>query len=143
MRVLYIEDSASDADLVRRTLARTAPEIEVEVATTLSAGLRKLMPTHVDAYDVLLADLSLPDGSGLEALMQVREQQLPMAVIILTGSGDEESAMAALKASADDYLIKRDDYLERLPRILRSALEHFCTHADRNQPMLACFVYRA
>ena len=44
--------------------------------------------------------------------------------------------MAALKASADDYLVKRDDYLERLPRILRNALEHFRLRADSNQPSL-------
>ncbi len=134
MRVLYIEDSASDADLTRRKLIQTAPEIQLEVVTTLTEGLKKLaLPS---AYEVLLADLSLPDGSGLEALARVREQRLPMAVVILTGSGDQESAIAALKASADDYLIKRDDYLERLPHILRSALEHFHIHADRNQPKL-------
>ena len=121
MRVLYIEDSASDADLARRALARTAPEIELEIVTTLTEGLERLTPS--ENYDVLLTDLSLPEGSGLEALARVREQRLSTAVVILTGSGDQDSAIAALKASADDYLIKRDDYLERLPRILRNALE--------------------
>jgi len=134
MRVLYIEDSASDADLARRMLVQTAPEIELELASTLAEGLKKLTPSN--GYDVLLADLSLPDGSGLEALAYVREQRLPLAVVILTGSGNQDSAMAALKASADDYLVKRDDYLERLPRILRNALEHFRHRADFNQPSL-------
>ncbi len=135
MRVLYIEDSAMDADLARLTLARTAPEIKLEVASTLREGLERL-DDKGNVYDLLLTDLSLPDGSGLEALTRVREQRLPMAVVILTGSGDQDSAVAALKASADDYLVKRDDYLERLPRTLRAALERSRCSIDRNQPVL-------
>lgn len=134
MRVLYIEDSASDADLARRALARTAPEIELKIVTTLTEGLKRLTP--LENYDVLLTDLSLPDGSGLEALARVWEQRLSTAVVILTGSGDQGSAIAALKASADDYLIKRDDYLERLPRILRNSLDHFHNNVERNRPVL-------
>ena len=122
MRVLYIEDSAMDADLARLTLARTAPEIKLEVASTLREGLERL-DDKGNVYDLLLTDLSLPDGSGLEALTRAREQRLPMAVVILTGSGDQDSEEDAIKASADDYLDKRDDYLERLKRTLRDELE--------------------
>lgn len=134
MRVLYIEDSASDADLALRTLRRTAPDIELDVVNTLAEGFKRL--AEPNCYDLLLADLSLPDGSGLDALAHVREQQLPIAVVMLTGSGDQDSAVAALKANADDYLIKRDDYLERLPRILRGAREHFRDNLERSHPVL-------
>ncbi|WP_366020193.1 EAL domain-containing protein [Nitrosomonas sp.] len=134
MRVLYIEDSASDADLALRTLRRTAPDIELNVVNTLAEGFKRL--AGPDCYDLLLVDLSLPDGSGLDALAHVREQRLPIAVVILTGSGDQDSAVAALKASADDYLIKQDDYLERLPRILRGAREHFRANIERGHPVL-------
>lgn len=134
MRVLYIEDSASDADLALRTLRRTAPDIELDVVNTLAEGFKRL--AEPNCYDLLLADLSLPDGSGLDALAHVREQQLPIAVVMLTGSGDQDSAVAALKANADDYLIKRDDYLERLPRILRGAREHFRDNLERSHSVL-------
>lgn len=134
MRVLYIEDSASDADLALRTLRRTAPDIELNVVNTLAEGFKRL--AEPDCHDVLLVDLSLPDGSGLDALTHVREQCLVIAVVILTGSGDQDSAVAALKAGADDYLIKRDDYLERLPRILRNAREHFRDNLERSHPVL-------
>ncbi|NBQ69259.1 MAG: response regulator, partial [Nitrosomonadaceae bacterium] len=134
MRVLYIEDFASDADLAQRTLRRTAPDIELDAVNTLAEGFKRL--AEPDRYDLLLVDLSLPDGSGLDALAHVREQRLPMAVVILTGSGDQDSAVAALKASADDYLIKRDDYLERLPRILRGAQEHFRDNMERSHPVM-------
>ncbi|MBX9915639.1 MAG: EAL domain-containing protein [Nitrosomonas sp.] len=134
MRVLYIEDSASDADLALRTLRRTAPDIELDVVNTLAEGFKRL--AGPDCHDVLLVDLSLPDGSGLDALTHVREQRLSIAVVILTGSGDQDSAVAALKAGADDYLIKRDDYLERLPRILRGAREYFRDNMERSHPAL-------
>ncbi|MBS0423722.1 MAG: EAL domain-containing protein [Proteobacteria bacterium] len=131
MRVLYIEDTLSDADIAQRTLARTAPDIELIAVTSLAEGLRCL--EKPDYYDVLLTDLNLPDGSGLEALANIRERQLPLAVVIITGSGDHDSAVAAFKASADEYLIKEGDYLERLPRTLRSALARFRSHSvDRN-----------
>mgnify|MGYP000600190876 FL=1 len=120
MRVLYIEDSESDADLTRRILGHIAPEIELRVVTSLIEGLRCLEQTT--EFDVVLTDLSLPGGSGLEVLALVRERRLPMAVVIITGSGDHDSAVAALRAGADDYLIKQDDYLERLPRTLSDAL---------------------
>lgn len=134
MRVLYIEDSASDADLTRRTLARTAPEIELVVAVSLTEGLKCLAAPN--DYDLLLTDLTLPDGSGLEALVSVRERRLPLAIVILTGSGDQDSAVAALKASADDYLIKQGDYLTRLPRMLRNALAHFRSSTNRSQSIV-------
>ncbi len=123
MRVLYIEDSESDADLTRRILGHIAPEIELRVVTSLIEGLRCLEQTT--EFDVVLTDLSLPGGSGLEVLALVRERRLPMAVVIITGSGDHDSAVAALRAGADDYLIKQDDYLERLPRTLSDALMRF------------------
>lgn len=119
MRVLYTEDSEFDADLTRRALARSGADIVLDIATSL-AQARALLASA--AYDVLLTDLKLPDGTGLELLAHVREQGIMLAVVVLTGSGDSNAAIAALKAGADDYLIKRDQYLERLPRVLDAAL---------------------
>ncbi len=137
LRVLYIEDSAFDADLARRALVRASKDIgagievaiEVDVATNMAEGLLRL--SHPEAYDLVLTDLSLPDGSGLDVLTWVRNARLPLAVVILTGSGDQEAAIAALKAGADDYLVKRDDYLERLPRSLLAVRERVRQRAER------------
>ena len=131
MKVLYIEDSASDADLAIRALKKSAPDIKLEIASTLTEGLAKL--SQAAEYDLLLADLSLPDGSGLAALAHVRERQLPLAVVLLTGSGDQNAAIAALKAGADDYLVKRDDYLNRLPAALNLAMVRFRDSVDRSK----------
>lgn len=120
MRVLYIEDSSADADLARRVLARSAPQVELTHADTLARGLEYLAES--EPFDLVLCDLALPDGSGLEVLSHVRENGLPIAVVMLTGSGDQDSAVAALKAGADDYLVKRNDYLDHLADSIDAAL---------------------
>ncbi len=123
MRVLYVEDSEADADLARRALARHAPHIDLQIATSLGDGRTRL--ERDGPFDVLLTDLRLPDGTGLELLAEVRKQGLPLAVVMLTGTGDQEAVVAALKVGADDYLVKHDDYLKRLPRRLDEARERF------------------
>ncbi|BCA78992.1 EAL domain-containing protein [Desulfuromonas sp. AOP6] len=135
LRVLYLEDNPVDTDLTRRALARLAPHIQLESVTTLAATLKRLAPACPE-YDIVLSDLSLPDGSGLELLAHVRERDLPLAVVIITGSGDQEAAVTALKAGADDYLVKKDNYLNLLPKTLTSALANFqTTRAGRRKPL--------
>ncbi len=129
MRVLYVEDNPLDSDLLFRELARHAPDYQVDVVPTLHEARACL--ARDAAYDLVLVDLRLPDGSGLDLLNEIREQALPMAIVVLTGSGDEEAAIAALKAGADDYLIKREDYLARLPHALDVALNHFRAETAR------------
>ena len=139
MRILYLEDSPVDADLALRALARSSPTDVVEVAPTLAAARERL--GRPEDFDLVLADLGLPDGSGLELLDEIRARGLPLAVVILTGSGDQEAAVAALKAGADDYLTKHGDYLERLPRLAASALARFrAAAARRARPLRVLYV---
>ena len=126
MKLLYVEDSAADADLARRSLARTAPDWELHVVTDLASARRHLEQQTVDA---VLCDLRLPDGSGLDLLAWIREHNLPTAVAMVTGSGDQDSALAALKAGADNYLVKNSGYLERLATTVGAARKRF--HAER------------
>ncbi len=129
MKILYLEDNADDADLARREFARADPASHVDIAPTLAEARRRLGGGV--AYDVMLADLRLPDGNGLDLLHEVRAQGLPLAVVILTGAGDEETAVAALKAGADDYLAKREGYMARLPSTVETALGRFRAEVAR------------
>ena len=123
MRVLYVEDNSVDADLVGRLLARQSPDVLLETVPTLAAG--RLCLEQSDQYDVALLDLRLPDGSGLELLAEIRQRSLSLAVVMLTGSGDQEVAITALQAGADDYLIKNAAALAHLPSTLLDAWKRF------------------
>ncbi len=139
MRVLYVEDSASDADITRRMLARTAPEIELTIVTSLTEGMRYLeKPGH---FDMLLTDLNLADGCGLEMLNRIRERRLPLAVVIVTGWGDHDKVIAAYKANVDGYVIKESGYLERLPHTLHSAFVRSRTRSTNRSSPLSRVLY--
>ncbi|MBA4142379.1 MAG: EAL domain-containing protein [Nitrosospira sp.] len=150
MNVLYLEDNVLDADLVRLELRNRAPDIQLDVACTLTEALAKLerfRQIHGSSletaacttaapmaaadtpprYDLVLTDLDLPDGSGKTLLSQVRAQNLPLPVVVLTGLGSEELLLALLRAGADDYVIKRGCFLETLALVLRAALDKFHT----------------
>ena len=139
MRLLYVEDDPRDADLTLRELAKSAPDFSVETVSSIAAALERLDRLASAPLDLVLADVHLRDGVGLSLLDYIREHSLPLAVVIVTGMGDEETAVTALKARADDYIVKRKDYLSRLPAILESALNHFKADAARRATPLCVF----
>src|SRR5262249_8925071 len=81
--------------------------------------------------DLVLVDVHLRESSGLSLLKRIRENALPLAVVVITGMGDEETAVAALKARADDYIVKRKAYLDRLPVTLEQPLSHYSADEAR------------
>jgi PAS domain S-box-containing protein len=131
MRVLYVEDDPRDADLTLRTLARTAPQLDVETVSSIRDAHARLASIASEPIDLVLTDMQLRDGDGLALLTYIRENSLPVAVVIVTGVGDEDTAVNALKARADDYVVKRKGYLERLPLILEGAFNHYRADAAR------------
>lgn len=125
MKILYVEDDARDADLTRRWLRTSAPHLEFEVVSTIEKAFARVQRLETEPLDLVLTDVNLSDGDGLSLLKHIRENSLPLAVVVITGQGDEETAVEALKARADDYVVKHKDYLDRLPVILESALNHY------------------
>ncbi len=139
MRILYVEDSALDADLVRRALLREQPPAQLEVAPTLAAARAALAgPLR---FDLALLDLNLPDGNGLDLLAEIRARGLPLAVVTLTSQGDEGLVMTALRAGADDYLAKTEWFPERVAATARGALAaHHCEAARHGQQVRVLYV---
>ena len=125
LNVLYVEDFEPGAALVRDTLSRRAPEIRVEIVSTVAQAIEKLNGVEHDRgitpYDVVLTDLNLPDGLGTDILAHVRSRRLMLAVVILTGAVGDDTLDAVRRAGADGYLAKRGDYLARLPSELHRA----------------------
>jgi signal transduction histidine kinase len=119
--ILLIEDNPGDARLIREMLAE-APVFEHQLTwtDTLARGLASLSEGNVD---VVLLDLSLPDSHGLVTFSAVRDHAPVVPIVVLSGSIDEETALAAVHEGAQDYLVKGrvDGYL--LARSLRYAIE--------------------
>lgn len=113
--VLLIEDEKLFAKSVQRHLQRVG--YDCDIATTLSSGTEKF---ESSAIDVLLLDVSLPDGNGLDLLQQLRQegsawQSLP--IVVMTAFGAVEDAVNAMKIGASDYLKKPVD-MEELVLVL-------------------------
>lgn len=124
-RVLIIEDSPSDAGLVREHLAaaRSAERFHMEVAEDLQAGLARLAK---EVFDVVLLDLNLPDSFGLETFESLHARHPELPVVIMSSAGTEELAVRAVAAGAQDYIFK--DSLE--PQLLMRCLRYSISRAQ-------------
>jgi two-component system cell cycle sensor histidine kinase/response regulator CckA len=119
LRVLILDDVATDAQLVQRALKRSGIDFvarHVGDEPTFLRSLEEFQP------DVVLSDYSLPGYDGLSALAAVRARDPSLPFIVVTGSLTEETAADCIKAGASDYVIK--EHLVRLPVAIRSALDH-------------------
>jgi len=125
MKVLYIEDNPFDADLTRIEMKKYGEQFLLTHVSTISEGLDLLGLDNRQHFDVVLTDMNLTDGSGLTLLAEVRNMAIPVAVVVVTGQGDEETAVAALKSGADDYIVKQKNYLKQLPQTLENAISQF------------------
>jgi PAS domain S-box-containing protein len=122
MKILLLEDNETDADLTRKGLTGSIPNCYIEVAQTLKQASKIL--ENSTAFDIALLDMKLPDGTGMDLLIEIRQSGIRMPVVILTGSGNEEVATAAMKAGADDYIVKRQDYISKLPGLIDMAIQN-------------------
>lgn len=119
--VLLIEDEPADAALVRRMLrAQAGADLGLEHVATLRAGIERLAKGDLDA---VLLDLQLPDSQGIDTILRIREADPAIPIVVFTAAGDEETAIAALAAGAQDYLVKHDPGDSLLRRSIRYAIE--------------------
>lgn len=122
IRVLLVEDNAGDARLVREHLAdvREGQAFALEAAPTLAQAVDSLARSRPD---IVLLDLSLPDGFGLETLERWQKVASDLPVIVLTGSDDEALAVNAVREGAQDYLVKGRIDGDLLAQAIRYAIE--------------------
>ncbi len=119
LRVLLVEDSEADANLLRRALERSGFEPRCQRVDTREAMELAL---RTESWDLILADHAMPQFSAPEALQVLKEGRLDVPFIIVSGHIEEETAIQAMKAGAHDFIMK--DRLARLaPAVERELRE--------------------
>src|SRR5688572_22632160 len=101
LRVLLVEDSEDDAELIRIALGEPYMKC-VETPEALAAALAE------PGWDVVISDHNLPRFSAPAALALVRSSNPALPFVIVSGAIGEETAVAAMKAGADDYVMKEN-----------------------------------
>jgi diguanylate cyclase (GGDEF)-like protein len=121
LRVLLVEDNAGDARLLREMFRKENPNsFEMTHVSNMRDAVIHLAKGGVD---IVLLDLGLPDTYGLESVQQAHAAAPGIPLIVLTGLDDEVLAAEAMKAGAQDYLIKGQVENRALPRALRHAID--------------------
>lgn len=116
-RVLVVDDEPDLVQLVGEALGRNV-ECRITTAATYAQGLRAIQTQHID---LLVVDLHLPDGNGAELLAALRKRHSLASAIVVTGSPSVDTAVAAMRHGAVDFLAKPfivDEFIRRV----RSAL---------------------
>jgi len=127
LRVLHIEDSIRDAQLLSRHLLRAGYELtseRVETADAMRAALK------ASEWDVILCDYSMPQLNALAALSVMKETGLDIPFIIISGTVGEDVAVEAMRCGAHDYLMK-GNLVRLVPTIEREVQEARNRRAQR------------
>ncbi len=108
LRILVIDDEPDACEILSDLMVRSGHEV-----ATAHDGLTGLQHFHARDFDLVITDIRMPDMDGLELLKQIKlVEKSPAQVIVVTGHGDMENAIRALKLGAYDYLLKPIDVRE-------------------------------
>lgn len=126
MKILFVEDMPMDAELAERLLRKDGLDFESVRVDTCDAFLEAL---ESFAPDIVVSDYSMPAFDGMSALLLARKHDPLLPFVVLTGSMNEDTAVACMKAGASDYVIK--EHMSRLPFAVKEAME-LCQTQRRN-----------
>jgi len=121
MRILLVENNLDDARSFRETIERiSSGSFQIERAATLKAAIEKVPGGD---FDVIVSDLELPDSSGNGTVLEICRMALRVPLVVLTEIDDEEIESDAMKAGAQDYLVKGRIDPDLLMRTIRHSIE--------------------
>ncbi len=127
--LLILEDEPAHVEAIRRAFASANPGVEIRVASSLRAYCELVAAR---APDIVLMDLNLPDGNTHESLILLSEKH-PFPVLVMTSMGNEEVAVAAMKAGAIDYVVKSPEAFANMPRSAQRALREWNLLQERKR----------
>jgi len=131
LRILIVEDSEDDAELMMREIQRDGYAVEferVETQTTMQEALSR------GPWDIILSDYTMPEFNALAAVRTLKESGLDIPLLVVSGTIGEETAVTALKAGAHDFLLKGK--LARLIPAIERELRDAETRRSRHEAEL-------
>jgi DNA-binding NtrC family response regulator len=121
LSILLVEDNPGDVVLFREMLGEAnTSQFELTHSNTLNNALKLLSK---ESFGIILLDLSLPDGTGLDTVVRTHAAVPNVPIVVMSGLGDEELAVRALHEGAQDYLVKGQVDGNLLIRSMRYAIE--------------------
>lgn len=118
--LLLVEDNPGDAQLVSDMLSEQHRDrFQIVHVPAMAAAVQALQSTPVD---VIVLDLGLPDGQGVDVVKTMREAAAEVPIVVLTGVEDEDLALACIDAGAQDYLPKSEVRTQNLKRAIGYAV---------------------
>jgi PAS domain S-box-containing protein len=126
LRVLMIEDDENDVILLKRYLQRSGFDVTAVCVETCEAMKQALCDAQ---WDIVISDFRLPNFNGSEALKQLKESELDIPFIIVSGAIGEEAAVEAMRIGAHDYVMK--DNLTRLGPVIERELREVTVRNER------------
>jgi diguanylate cyclase (GGDEF)-like protein len=127
--LLLVEDDPDTASLIEETLNDYFGSNCVRCCDTMAAALK----VDLSQIDLVLSDMNLPDGSGLDLLDQFLRQRSDVPVVFVTGEGILENAIQAIRRGAYDYIVKAGDYLFGVPLTVEKNLAIWRTKQENEQ----------
>jgi len=122
LKVLIIEDDCIDSAALQRLLSESfLPISRVKAAVCLKDAFKLL---DYEDFDVVLLDLNLPDGMGMDTLIQLNKRYPDVANVVITGQPEEDIDLKAFVGGTQEYLVKGDYDVETLTKSIHYAIEH-------------------
>lgn len=116
-KILLIEDDPRDSDLFRKMISKASSDYHVTCVGSITDALSH---ARSESVDVVVTDLSLPDGTGLDSVRMIRRQNATVPIVVLSMLEDSCTENASFEDGAQDYLPKD----QATPEVLRRAIQH-------------------
>ena len=120
IKVLLVEDNPDQVLLTERAFKRQNGEMQVISVKDGQACVDRLSR---ERFSAVIVDYRLPKMDGTDLIRKIRQTGAQLPVIMVTGQGDEQVAVMAMKSGASDYIVKTQGYFKQLPAVIEKAIQ--------------------
>ncbi|MBU0571422.1 MAG: response regulator [Candidatus Omnitrophica bacterium] len=130
INILLVEDNPDHQELMKKALMEFEKDYQIDAVSSGKEALRK---TREKDYSLILLDYNLPDINGMEVLREINESGKDVPIVMITGAGNEQIAVEAMKLGAYDYITKTRGYLSTFPMVIKKSIERHRLKAEKER----------